>query len=150
MIYFYRIWRSSIYITNVRYHPLCREKSVEASVHPQPSLVIPNRRRRLAYGSTTLLHRHTTPAGARDIIDAAPASLGGQNPGEQENLGATNSKERNLRATISKVKTSTTMITKQQETGVEPTTSSVMKPRRNQLNHPSFEQNKKNKDHGHR
>ena len=35
-----------------------------------------------------------TPAGERRIIDAAPASLGGQNPKENKNLGATSSNEK--------------------------------------------------------
>ena len=35
-----------------------------------------------------------TPAGERSIIDAAPTSLGGRNPEEHKNLGATSSKEK--------------------------------------------------------
>ena len=41
------------------------------------------------------------------------------------------------------------MKTKQQETGIEHATSSVMKPRRNQLNHPAFQQINKNKIYAH-
>ena len=51
----------------------------------RPPSVKPNRWRRLTYGPTLLLHRRPTPAGARGIIEAAPASLGGQNPGQPNN-----------------------------------------------------------------
>ena len=66
-------------------------------------------------------------------------------------LGATRSKDRNLGATSSnfETKTSTTMKTKRQETGIEHATSSAMKLRRNQLNHPTFQQINKNKIYAH-
>ena len=124
--------------------------------------------------SPTSCYRRLTPAGERGI-NAAPASLGGRNPGALQgkqqhwprqtkqrlkrtqrqrptykgavkNLGATRCNDRNLGATSSKVetKTSTTMTTKQHKMGIKSSTSSIMKPCRNKLNHPAFQQNDKN------
>ena len=41
-------------------------------------------------------------------------------------------------------------VNKEQQEGIEPATSSVMKPRRNQINHPVFPKKKKKKDNGNR
>ena len=71
----------------VRSPPPCREKSVEASAFHWPSSFVPYCRWRLTYVPTLLLHRRPTPAGTLVIIDASPASLGGQNPGEHKTLG---------------------------------------------------------------
>ena len=73
---------SSIWIANVSSPPLCREKSVEAwrsiGLHWSYCIVGSD----YTYVPTSR-YRCPKPAGERDIIDAAPVSLGGRNPEEQ-------------------------------------------------------------------
>ena len=109
---------------------------------------------------------NTTTLGQPALRINLGATSSKENKDNAENLGATSSKDRNLGATSSKVekKTQTTPKlqgygrnenvnnndNKQQDTGIEPATSSVMKLCRNQLNHPTFQKDNKNKGHGHR
>ena len=94
-LFYTTTWCYLTYITNVRSPPPCREKSVQASEQHWPPSVEQYRWRQFMQGPTSFIHRRTTPAGARGIIDAAPTSLGGRNPGENKNLGAASSKENN-------------------------------------------------------
>ena len=110
-------------ITNIRSPPPCRDRSVEASAQFRPSSSEPNRRWRLTYDPTSLLNRCPTPAGARDNSNAAPTTLGGQNPKRQQHELKGNQLERKNHAQPPRVRLKQTQ--RQQETGIEPATPFV-------------------------